>query len=91
MKSLWGQNFENIYLYYDIFKTANVGNSHHVKIILDIPLKTANRQFMLYKILCLPIQVSNGTFVQYIPNFSYFGIDHIQRNYILFTEVEFNL
>jgi hypothetical protein len=77
-------------LYYDTIKTAIIGHSHHIKIILDIPLKPANRQFLLYKILTLPIQILNGMFVQYIPEFSYFGIDHIQRSYILFTEVEFS-
>ena len=82
---------ENIHLYYDTIKTVIIGDSHHIKIVLDVPLKTPNRQVLLYKILALPIQVSNGTFVQYVPEFSYFGIDHIQRNYILFTEVEFNL
>ena len=85
---IMGTKLENIHLYYDIIKTAIIGDSHHIKIILDVPLKTANRQFLLYKILALPIQVSNGTFVQYIPEFSYFGVDHIQRSYILFTEVE---
>jgi hypothetical protein len=34
-------------------------------------------------------QICNGTFIRYLPEFSYFGTDHIQRNYILFTEVEF--
>jgi hypothetical protein len=52
-------------LYYDIIKTAIIGDFHHIKIILDVPLKTANCQFLLYKILALPIEVSNGTFVQY--------------------------
>ena len=52
-------------------------------------MKRVNRQFLLYKILALTIQVSNGTLVQYIPEISYFGNDHIKRNYILFTEVEF--
>ena len=85
---IMGTKLENIRLYY-IIKTAIIGDSHYIIIILDVPLKTANHQFLLYKILALPIQVSNGTFVQYIPEFSYLGIDRIQRNYILFTEVEF--
>jgi hypothetical protein len=70
-----GTKIEDSPLYYDIIKTVIIGDFHHIKIILDVPLKTANRQFLLYKILALPIEVSNGAFVQYIPEFSYFGID----------------
>jgi hypothetical protein len=54
---------KNIHLYYDTIQTAIIGDSHHNNIILNVPLKTADRHFMLYKILALPIQISNGTFV----------------------------
>jgi hypothetical protein len=60
-----------------------------VKLILTIPLKTANRQFTLYKILALPTPILNGTFMWYLPEFAYFVIDHVQRNYVLLTEAEF--
>ena len=43
---------------------------------------------MLYKILALPPRISNDTFVQYLPEFLFFGIDTVQHNYILFTETE---
>jgi hypothetical protein len=56
---------------------------------LQIPLKTSNRQFNLYKIVTLPIRLSNHSFIHYIPEFSYFGIDTVQHNYILFSESEY--
>ena len=62
-----GTKFENIHLYYDCMQTAIVGDLHHIKMILNVPLKTANRHFMLYRILALPTRISNGTFVQYVP------------------------
>ena len=59
-----------------------------IKIILNVLLKTANRHFVLYKILALPTRIFNDTFVQYLPEFLFFGIDTVQHNYILYTEAE---
>ena len=84
-----GTELKDIHLYYDTIQTAIVGDPYHIKIILNVPLKQANRHFILYKILALPIQISNGTFAQYLPEFLYFGTDHVQRSYILFTETVF--
>ena len=83
-----GARIENIHLYYDFITVAAVGDAHHIKLILNVPLKTANRHFVLYKILALPTRISNDTFVQYLPEFLFFGIDTVQHNYILFTEAE---
>jgi hypothetical protein len=85
-----GTKFENIHLHYDCIRTAIIGDPYHIKIILSVPLKTVNRHFMLYKILALPTRISNSMFIQNLPDFLYFGIDHIQRNYILLTDVEFS-
>jgi hypothetical protein len=38
---------ENIHLYYDFITVATIGDAHHIKIILNVPLKTANRHFVL--------------------------------------------
>ena len=63
-------------------------DAHHVKIILNVPLKTANRHFVLYKILTFPTRIFNDTFVQYLPEFLFYSIDTVQHNCILFTEAE---
>ena len=36
-----GTNFGNIYYYYDLIKVTVVGNTHGMKIILGVPLKSA--------------------------------------------------
>jgi len=79
---------ENIHLYYDLITVAAIRDAHHIKIILNVPLKTANRHFVLYKILALPTRIFNDTFVQYLPEFLLFGIDTVQHNCFLFTEAE---
>ena len=83
-----GARIENIHLYYNLITVAAIGDAHHIKIILKVPLKTANCHSVLYKILALPTRIYNDRFVQYLPEFSFFGIDTVQYNYILFTEVE---
>jgi hypothetical protein len=48
-----GTRFENIHFYYKSVKVAAIANTHHIKIILHVPLKIASRHFVLYKILSL--------------------------------------
>jgi len=45
-----GTRIENIHLYYDLITVAAIGDAQHIKIILNVHLKTANRHFVLYKI-----------------------------------------
>ena len=40
-----GARIENIHLYYYFITVAAIGDAHHIKIILNIPLKTANRHY----------------------------------------------
>jgi hypothetical protein len=86
-----GSSIENIHLYYHFIQTVAIADAHRIDIVLRIPLKTSNRQFNLYKIVTLPIYLSNHSFIHYVPEFSYFGIDTVQHNYILFTESEYRL
>ena len=83
-----GTRVENIHFYYKFVKVAAIANSHYIKIILNVPMKTAGRHFVLHRILTLPTRNANDTFVQYLPEFPYFGIDNIQHNYILLTRAE---
>ena len=86
---LAGTRVENIHLY-DIIKVTAIAIAHQIKMVMDVPLKTANRHFILYKIFTLSTRVANGTFIQYLPEFLYFGINDIQHNYVLYTEAELN-
>ena len=81
-----GTRAENIHFYYKFVKVAALANSHYIKIILNVPMKTAGRHFVLHKIITLPTRIAKDTFVQYLPEFPYFGIDNIQHNYILLLE-----
>jgi hypothetical protein len=46
-----GTQAENVHLYYDllVITVTVVGNIHCIKVIINLPLKTANRSFALYK------------------------------------------
>ena len=81
-----GTRVENINFYYKFVKAAAIANSHYITIILNMPMKTAGRHFVLHRIITLPTRIANDTFVQHLPEFPYLGIDNIQHNYILFTQ-----
>jgi hypothetical protein len=85
---LAGTRAENAHLYYDLVKVAVIGDGHCVQLILNVPLKTASRYFVLHKIISLPAGISDDKFVQCLLDFTYIGLDNIQRKYILFTEAD---
>jgi hypothetical protein len=58
-----GTKTENIHLYYEIIKVTVVANVHSIKLIINVPLKTASQLFTLYKISVLPSRISNNNFV----------------------------
>jgi hypothetical protein len=83
-----GNKLENIHLYYELIKVAIFGDAHHAKLILQVPLSSANHRFCLHIVIALPTRIFNDTFVQYLLDFPYFGIDNIQRNYVSTTEID---
>jgi len=60
--------FGNIYYYYSVHKTMVVGNTHGMKIILILPLKSVNQNFILYKLIVMPKRVSGDKFIKYLLN-----------------------
>jgi len=80
-----GSKLGNIHYYYDLIKVAVVGNTHGMKIILGIPLKSDNQHFTLYKLIVLPKRVSKDKFIKYLPQFCYIGLSVSQRDYVLLT------
>jgi hypothetical protein len=78
-----GTRKDNIYLYYDLNKVALVGNVHGVKLIMRVPIKTAQQPFTVHKLVALPARISKDKFVKYQPEYSYLGISLSQRNYFL--------
>lgn len=79
---------ENIHLYYELVNVTVVGDSHCVKLVLNVLLKTTSRYFVLHNIIALPARIYDNKFAQYLLDFPYFGLDNIQLFYILFTETE---
>jgi len=67
-----------------------VRNSHCIKLILHIPLKSADRHFKLYKIIILPERISSGKLVQYAIECSYLATQVIYHGYIPFTEKDYS-
>ena len=59
-----------------------------MKIILSIPLKSANQHFTLYKLIIVPKRVSKDKFIKYLPEFSYVGLSVSQRDYVLLTSAD---
>jgi hypothetical protein len=55
-----------------------------------MPMKPANRYFVLFKIITLPVRLSSDKFVQYSDDYSYINLHHNQQAYIHFTETDFN-
>ena len=55
---------------------------------MQVPLSSANRRFILHRVIDLHTRIFNDKFVQYSLDFPYLGIDSIQRNYILLTETD---
>jgi hypothetical protein len=83
-----GIKIENIHAYYELIKTSIVGNAHGLHLILEVPLKTANQIFNLYRIVTLPTKAFNDTFARYELDFDYFGLTYNQRDYVRMTETD---
>ena len=56
------------------------------KLVLHIPLKSADHSFTLYKIITLPERISPDKFVQYAVDYPYLAVQVSQPGYIPFTE-----
>ena len=78
-----GTKTDKMYLYYELVQVSAIGNVHSMKLIVNVPLKTANSQFTLYKVVVLPTQVSKTNFVKY-----YFCLESSQHDYVLFKETD---
>ena len=73
---------------YELEKVAVTGDTRCIKLILNVSLKTAGRYFVLHKTTALPARIYDNKFARYSFDSSYFGLDNIQHNYILFIEAD---
>jgi hypothetical protein len=78
----------NVYVYYEVIQAVILADLHSFKLVLNVPLKSINRPYSLYRMVVLPSRISNYTFVQFKIEKDYFGIDILQRNYPTLTELD---
>ena len=64
--------------------------AHCVKVIIRIPLESANHHFTLCKITTLAKRITFDKSVKYSVEHAYLGIHNNQRDYILFSETDFS-
>jgi len=83
-----GTKFENIHLYYDLIKVTKVENIHRIK-FMNVPIKTVNQHFTLYKVIDFPAWISENKFVKYSLDFRYFGLSRGHLDYVLLTGADF--
>ena len=83
-----GTKSDKMYLYYELVQVSVIGNVHSMKLIVNVPLKTANSQFTLYKVVALPTRVPKTNFVKYTIDYSYFGLESSRHGYILLKETD---
>ena len=77
-----GTRTEDFRQYYKLSRVSIVANSHSIKLILHIPLKSIDHSFTLYKIIILPERISPDKFVQYAIDYPYLAIQVSQQGYI---------
>ena len=69
----------NVYLYYDLIQTVMLTDAHSFKLDLNVPLKTIDRQYELYKMVVLPTRIFNNTYAKFEIGNDYFGMNLLQR------------
>jgi hypothetical protein len=73
-----------------VSKVSIVANSHCIKLIIHIPLKSIDLIFTLYAIIVLPERISSDKFAQYVIKYPYLAIQVSQHGYIPFTEKDYS-
>jgi hypothetical protein len=68
-----GVKLEDIHEYYDLISTSVVVNAHGICLVLEIPLKSVNQIFSLYRIITLPAKVLEDTFAVYNLGYQFIG------------------
>jgi hypothetical protein len=75
-----GIKIENTHSYYELIKVSVIGNAHDITLILEIPWKTVNHIFTLYRMIDLPTRVSENAFAMYRLDYDYFRLSYTQRD-----------
>ena len=65
-----------------------MGHAHGIKLFINVPLKTADSYFTLYRIIALLTRLTNDKLIRYQIDFPYFGLNHNQHDYVLLNEAD---
>jgi len=85
---LAGTRKENIWLYYEAITVAMFGDSHGLRLVMTIPVKTTEQLFSLYELVALPEVIAEGKFVRYLPEYPFFGLSLSRRDYVLWSAAD---
>ena len=86
-----GTKWENVHLYYDLFKVSMLGNAHGVNVLMTISLKTASQHFTLHKLIVLPTRISENKLIEYVHDFAYLTLSFNQRDFPFLKEADLQL
>ena len=76
------------FLTYDLITVAMVGDSHNLRLIMKIPLRTTEQLVSLYELIALPTRIAEGKFVRYSLEYAFFGLSLSWRDYVLFSAAD---
>ena len=77
-----------MYLYYEVIQATMLADAHSFKLVLQVLLKTVDRQYELYKMVLLPTRISNNAYAQCEIGKDYFGINLLQHSYLTLSEMD---
>jgi len=84
-----GTTRQNIFFYYELITVAMFGDSHSLRLIMKIPMKTTEQLFALYELVALPeIIKAEGKFVKYSLEYPFFGLSLSRRDYVLLSAAD---
>ena len=67
-----GIKLEVMHLYYDLIKVAMIGYRPTMRLVLSVPLMTAEQRFSIYKVIVWPTRILKDKFIKYKLDFDYF-------------------
>ena len=88
---IFGTTFDNVNLYYQVVEVALAGDTDRMKVILTVTLKSESKVFGLYRLFTFPMEITNDTYVEFKPTYTFLVYNQIYQSYSVLTEEEVNL
>ena len=64
------------------------GNSHSLRLVMKIPIRTTEQLFSLYELVALPEIIAEGNFVKYLLEYPFFDLSLSKRDYVLLSATD---